>query len=99
MIQRIVGVHPVGTHADNRFEQMQLGIFVNIEFPQAAVLLFLIQVGHQRIHPTGHGLLIRQIGFVQRRLINQLFQQRFREATFHANNHFLRRIELGNQFL
>ena len=99
MIQRVVGVHAVGTHANNRLKLLQLCVLADIKFPLAAVLLFLIQLAHQGIDPAGHRLLVAQVGFRQRRLIDKLFQQRFREATLHTTDHFLRGVILGNQFL
>ncbi|MNP40627.1 hypothetical protein D3C76_1342800 [compost metagenome] len=98
MIQRIVGVYAVSTHTDNRLKQMLLSVLANVELPHAAVLLAFVQLGHQCVHPTGYSLLIAQIGFSQRRLINQLFQQRAREATLHTANHFLRCVVLRDQF-
>ena len=63
------------------------------------MLLFLVEIGHQGVHPAGYGLLVAQIGFGQGWLINQLLQQRFRIAAFHTRDHFLRRVELGPQTL
>ena len=77
---------------------LQLFVLVEIKFPLAAVLLFLIQLGYQRVHPAGHLLFVSQIGLGQGRLIDKLFQQRFREAALHAANHFLGGVKLGNQF-
>ena len=88
----------MGTHANNRLELL-LSVLLNVKLPLAAVLLFLVQLAHQGVHPAGDGLLVAQIGFGQGRLINQLFQQRFRIATLHTANHFLRGVELGDQTL
>ncbi|GAS35084.1 hypothetical protein NGUA32_00003 [Salmonella enterica] len=86
------------THANARLEHILLRISMNIELPLAPVLLFLIQLGNQRIHPTRYSLLIRKIGFGQSWLIHQLFEQRFREATLHTTNHFLRGVIFRAQF-
>ncbi len=99
VIQHIVGIHTVSTYAYNRLKQILLCVMVNIKLPQATVLFFFVQLGNQRVNPTGNVLFVRQISFRQRRLINQLFQQRFRETTFHTANHFLRRVVFRNQFL
>ncbi|MNP32929.1 hypothetical protein D3C76_1261350 [compost metagenome] len=99
LIQRIVGIHTVGTHADHRLELVQFAVLVNVELPLAAVLLVLVQIGHQGVHPTGHGLLAAEVSFGQRRLIDQRFQQRAREATLHAANHLLGRVVLRHQTL
>jgi hypothetical protein len=64
VLQRVVGVDAVGTHANNRLELLRR-VLLNIEFPLATVLLFLVQLGHQRVHPAGDGLLVAQIGFGQ----------------------------------
>ncbi|CSP53648.1 Uncharacterised protein [Shigella sonnei] len=99
MIQRIVSIHTVGTHANNRFKQVLFGIGVDIKLPLAAVLFFVVQFADQRVHPAGNGLLIREVGFRQRRLIDKLFQHCFRITTLHAVDHFLRRVVLRHQFL
>ena len=99
VIQRVVGIHAVGTHANDRLKLLQLGVLADIKFPLAAVLLFLVQLAHQGVDPARYGLLVRQVGLRQRRLIDKLFQQGFRITTFHTRNHFLRGVILGNQSL
>lgn len=45
VLQRIVGVDAVGTHADDRLELL-LSVLLNVELPLAAMLLFLVQLAH-----------------------------------------------------
>ena len=73
VIQRIIGINAVRANADNRLKVVQFAFMAHIKLPQAAVLFVFVQLGNQRIHPTGHSLFVREIAFVQRRLINQLF--------------------------
>ena len=63
------------------------------------MLLFLVQLAHQGVHPAGNCLFVAQFGFSQGWLIDQLLQQRFRITTLHTTNHFLSGVELRNQTL
>lgn len=52
VLQRIVGVDAVGTYANDRLE-LPVSVLLNIAFPLAAVLLFLVQIGHPGRSPSG----------------------------------------------
>ncbi len=52
VIQRIVGIHAVGTYANNRLEYLQFFVLVEIEFPLAAVLSFSFS-SETRCSPSG----------------------------------------------